>query len=100
MTYAEVVEKLQHAQFERVERDDRLLDIFPYETREKGVELWTKWTKDMVLCIKIRLPYDSKKIYTYEFIRSDIEQYLMNNSVQDLASFPGKYQAEAAIQTI
>lgn len=39
--------------FTRVERDDRLLDILPKETREFGIELWERWNRDMVELVRI-----------------------------------------------
>lgn len=59
--------------FSHVERDDRLLDIFPKATPEKGVELWEKWGKDTVEIVRIH----SGKQSQYQFSRAHIEQALM-----------------------
>lgn len=65
--------------FERVERDDRLLDVFPNETREKGIELWDKWTDDTVEIIRIHLPKGAKSINRHTYPRAEIEQALLGN---------------------
>lgn len=62
--------------FERVERDDRLLDVFPNEISEKGIELWDKWGADTVEIIRIHIP---KEITRHTFSRKDIEKALVNN---------------------
>lgn len=54
MTYAELREKLLAEGFERVERDDRLLDVFPDDTREKGIELWVKWGEEVIQIARVR----------------------------------------------
>ena len=65
--------------FERVERDDRLLDVFPDEISEKGIELWDKWSADTVEIIRIHMPKGKKGITRSTFSRKDIEEALMNN---------------------
>ncbi|PIT98285.1 MAG: hypothetical protein COT71_01535 [Candidatus Andersenbacteria bacterium CG10_big_fil_rev_8_21_14_0_10_54_11] len=40
MTYADLIARLQGIGLERIERDDRLLDVYPNEQRDKGNELW------------------------------------------------------------
>lgn len=64
--------------FTRVERDDRLLDVLPTQTREKGIELWEKWSPQTVEIIRIRLPYDGKK-ECFILKRDDIENSLYKN---------------------
>lgn len=61
--------------FNRVERDDRLLDVFPRETAEKGVELWEKWGPDGVELIRIHCGLQSRR----EFSRAEIEKALVNH---------------------
>lgn len=70
--------------FERIERDDRMLDIFPNETREKGIELWDKWTKAEVEIIRIHLPKGEKGISRYKFQRQVIEHALVQNKKMQL----------------
>lgn len=70
--------------FERVERDDRLLDVFPDETREKGIELWDKWTGDTVEIVRFHLPQGEKGISGYTFQRQEIEKALLQNRKLDL----------------
>lgn len=76
MTYAELINIAAQHGFTRIERDDRLLDIFPAENREKGVELWEKWTSLTTHLLKIRLPYQEKNLKLYNFPRIDIEKSL------------------------
>jgi len=80
MTYAALVKDLAQQGFTRVERDDRLLDIFTHETREKGVELWEKWDSESVAIIRVRLPYLSPAQVTRHILgRPQLEQLLYNN---------------------
>ena len=62
--------------FERVERDDRLLDVFPDEISEKGIELWDKWSEDSVEIIRIHIPKGKKGITRSTLSRKDIEAAL------------------------
>ncbi len=71
--------------FERVERDDRLLDVFPNEISEKGIELWDKWSEDSVEIIRIHIPKGKKGITRSTFSRKDIEEALKNNQKMQLA---------------
>lgn len=73
--------------FTRVERDDRLLDIFPVEDREKGVELWEHWSKRDVQIIRVKLPFDEKKLVLYQIKRGELEALLMANTVEELGQF-------------
>lgn len=57
MEYPELLRKLVASDFRRIERDDRLLDVFPGEDREKGIELWEKWEKDSIKIVRIHLPF-------------------------------------------
>lgn len=66
--------------FERVERDDRLLDIFPAETSEKGIELWDRWNTDTVDIVRTHLQKQDKAVQSYTFPRTQIEEALMSNS--------------------
>jgi len=70
--------------FERVERDDRLLDVFPKEIREKGIELWDKWDVDTVEIIRLHVPKGRKGMTKHVFSRITIEHSLKNNTKQVL----------------
>lgn len=87
MDYAELLGHLQEAEYRRIERDDRLLDVFPVETREKGVELWEQWSEHEVHLLRVRLPYDAKKLKLYALARAQLEKLLLNNETADLANF-------------
>ncbi|OGY30670.1 MAG: hypothetical protein A3C02_02780 [Candidatus Andersenbacteria bacterium RIFCSPHIGHO2_02_FULL_45_11] len=76
----DVYNKLIADGFERIERDDRMLDVFPNETREKGVELWDKWTKDEVEIIRFHLPSGEKRTTSYVLSRKEVEKALVNNT--------------------
>ncbi|MEX0649660.1 MAG: hypothetical protein WD200_01525 [Candidatus Andersenbacteria bacterium] len=69
--------------FTRVERDDRLLDVYPKENREKGVELWQKWEGDTVHVIRIRLPFNEKTIASYTLSKVQLERDLLENAVRE-----------------
>lgn len=62
--------------FERVERDDRLLDVFSKEVREKGIELWDKWNADTVEIIRLHVPKGRKGMTRYTFDRKKIQELL------------------------
>lgn len=69
--------------FNRVEPDDRILDVFPTQTRVKGVELWEKWPAqrspkgevgdDIVQIIRIH----NGKQQRFQLPRKSIEQALL-----------------------
>ena len=72
--------------FTRVERDDRLFDVFPQETRAWGVELWEKWGASEIHLVCIKNERDMKK---FTLPRALIEQALLENQklekIEDLA---------------
>jgi hypothetical protein len=70
--------------FERVERDDRLLDVFPNETREKGIELWDKWAGDTVEIIRLHLPKGRRGMTRHTIPRNTVEQALQLSRVIEL----------------
>lgn len=88
MDNSELLQKLYRAGFTRVERDDRLLDVFPDETREWGVELWELWTKKEAKILRIRLPYSEKKLKLYVISKSTLERLLQDNKTAELNKFP------------
>ncbi len=67
--------------FARIERDDRLLDVFVKETIEKGVELYEKWTDTEVEIIRI---HDGKNVTRHVFSRTEIEEALIGNKILSL----------------
>jgi len=87
MTYGELLQAVYEAGYMRVERDDRLLDVFPKESRVKGVELWERWDKEVVKILKIRMPFVVKKMELYEIPRKKLEKLLMKNIVAELEVF-------------
>lgn len=76
MSHDKLREVLLTKGYTRVERDDRLLDVFPRQTREKGVELWEKWTEKEVVILRIRLPFSERKIKLYSLGRQTLEATL------------------------
>lgn len=88
MNYQDLLLKLYRAGFTRVERDDRLLDVFPDETQEWGVELWEKWNKADVHILRVRLPYDSGELLLYAIDRQELEALLYANQESALKKFP------------
>lgn len=76
MLYEELSQKLLKDDFERVERDDRLLDIFPNETRAKGVELWVRFNTKTVDITRVRLLYKQGSVTNRSLSRSKVESAL------------------------
>jgi hypothetical protein len=70
--------------FERVERDDRLLDVFFGHDREKGIELWDKWGDDTVEIIRLHIPKERKGMQKYVLSRESIEKALLEYQQLDL----------------
>lgn len=74
--------------YERVERDDRLLDVFPKETRDKGVELWEKWGEETVEIVRLRvLPDQPKLTRVFQLPRKRLEAALLAGEALHLTSF-------------
>lgn len=81
MTYATLTNQLLSQHFRRVERDDRLLDVFPSETREKGVELWEKWDETKVEIVRLRVyPFHEKATQRFILDRKALEAALLVNT--------------------
>lgn len=87
MTYAELICLFYQAGYQRVERDDRLLDVLPSETREHGVELWEKWDKEEVRLVSASQPFEEKKLKLYYISRPNLEGILQNNKVGKLSDY-------------
>ena len=62
------------ADYERVERDDRLLDVFRQETAEKGVQLWVKWG-DIVEIIRVHNGKQTRHTFPREVVESALRGY-------------------------
>ena len=73
--------QLQAAGFMRVERDDRLIDVFTQETLEKGVTLWEKWGEDEIEIVRIH----NGKSSHHQVNRAIVEEALQNNIKIDLS---------------
>jgi hypothetical protein len=84
MAYADIQQKLIERGYKRVERDDRLLDIFPKENREKGIELWERWETKTIHILRLRAPFTAKKIKNYQLPRADIVTALLRNQTLSL----------------
>lgn len=87
MTYIDLINKLAQSGFSRVERDDRLLDVFPSEISEKGIELWERWDKANISLVRIHLPFRPKFIKYYKLPRPNIEHALYENKTKQLSRF-------------
>ena len=97
MTYTELMRALFHANYQRVERDDRLLDIFSGESREHGVELWEKWTKDAVWLLSVSMPFNEKKLKLYAISRAELEELLYKNQPAKLSVYKEIATGEPAL---
>lgn len=87
MTYTDLLRRLFQSGFTRVERDDRLLDVFPAESREKGVELWENWQPKTVKILRVRLPFNAKKLQMFAISRAELEKLLQTNKKAELRKF-------------
>src|SRR3989338_7526282 len=77
---------LKHG-FQRIVRDDVLLDLLPDQTREKGIELWENNAADQVFILRFHLPYNPRQITAYSIPRSILEASLHNHSSLILNNF-------------
>jgi hypothetical protein len=100
MTYPELLQQLWQAGYGRVERDDRILDVFPNEDREKGVELWERWDTDVVKILRVRVPFNAKKLELYIIEKLVLEQLLQHNTIQKLAEYPLQAQGALVIEKL
>lgn len=95
--YGDLLRLVFKAGFTRVERDDRLLDIFPVEDREKGVELWEHWGKRHIQILRVKLPFDPTKLILYQITRTQLESLLIENTTEELAGFRAIARGGAAV---
>lgn len=86
-SYKEFTRQMQAYGYRRIERDDRILDVFSSQTREKGVELWEKTQDNQVNIIRLRLPYNPKKTETFSIPRLKLETALQSNTQLNLNDF-------------
>jgi hypothetical protein len=87
MTYTDLLRTLYYGNYDRVERDDRLLDVFPTQIREKGVELWEQWSEHEVRILRVRAPFNAKKLELFVLARAQLESMLRRNVVSRLDDF-------------
>ena len=81
MIYSRLKEKLLKKGFNIVERDDRLLDIFPILTREKGVELWSKWGNDTIYFVSAYIDLPSAPSKSFKLTRHQVESALLSYTI-------------------
>jgi hypothetical protein len=87
VTYIELISKLAQNGFTRIERDDRLLDVFPTEITDKGIELWERWEATHISLVRLHLPFRPKFVKYYRIPRSTIETALYQNKTKQLSRF-------------
>lgn len=97
MTYAELLRAGYEHGYTRVERDDRLLDVFPAEDREKGIELWEKWDEHEVSIVRVRVPFVPKNVELFRLYRTALEGALARNVVRQLDDFEKVAVADAVL---
>jgi hypothetical protein len=97
MTHQELSDRLLKNGFTRVERDDRLLDVFPKETREKGVELWQRWKEETIDLVYVRLPYNEKKVARYAIPQAAVEEALNAYALLSFTDFPTQAKGSRAV---
>lgn len=87
MEYLDLIKRLISTGFRRIERDDRLLDVFPNNDREKGIELWEKWDQETIHLVHLKVPYHVRNFYFYRLPRRQIEQALLENDILTFDEF-------------
>lgn len=90
MDYIDLIKSLAEKGYTRVERDDRLLDVFPKEITEKGIQLWERWDKENISLVRLHLPFRPKFVRFYKLPRAKIEKALYENEIKSLSRFKGK----------
>ena len=100
MNYAEITQSLQKAGYQRIEKDDRLLDIFPADTRRYGIELWDKWTNSTVHIFRLHLPFNIRKTQLFSIPRQEIEQSLKNNTPIRLSTTTPKAKGQEVFNSL
>lgn len=87
MTYTDLLRALYEHGYDRVEWDDRLLDVFTRESREKGVELWEKWSEHEVWLLRVHMPFEPDKLELFIVARGQLESLLTRNQTGLLDDF-------------
>lgn len=87
LTYGDFLRQMFQGGFTRVERDDRLLDVFVSETREKGIELWEHWQAETVHIVRVSLPFQADSVTRYALARTTIEAALFANRTLGFSEF-------------
>ena len=64
-----------------VPRDDRLFDVFPELTRDRGVELWEKWNLKEIALVQIKHQVPKAKPTYLTMARQKIETALLAGQV-------------------
>lgn len=100
MNYQELIQLLQKAGYSRIEKDDRLLDIFPTDTRRYGIELWEKWTSHTINILRLHLPFNIKKTQLFSISRQEIEQDLKNNTSIKLSDITPKTKGPETLNSL
>ncbi len=100
MNYTEITQSLQEAGYLRVEKDDRLLDILPTDTRRYGIELWEKWTNTTVQITRFHSPLNIKKTQLFSIPRQEIEQNLKNNIPIHLSKITPKIKGQEVFNSL
>jgi hypothetical protein len=82
MNYSAAKKQLHDGRFTRLERDDRFFDLFPDQTREKGIELWERWEPENISYVRLRIgPYDEKKTDYFCIPKAWLETALLSQSL-------------------
>ena len=100
MEYSELLRQLYQASYTRVERDDRLLDVFARETRAKGIELWENWQDQTVSLLRIHLPLSLDGLKLYSLPRQELEVLLYKNKVTSLANYQPVAKGAASLEQL
>jgi hypothetical protein len=87
MEYQDIFKALYNEDYQRVERDDRILDVFSSQTREKGIELWEKWSDFEVRILRIKEPLSDKNVQLFIIARGQLESLLKNYQTARLDDF-------------
>ncbi|MDP3997052.1 MAG: hypothetical protein Q8P73_00975 [bacterium] len=96
-TYISLLKSLFINDYVRVEKDDRLLDIFSTETREKGVELWEKWDDKSIYLLRVKLPFNTKTLKLYRLPRAKTAKQLLTNQSAKLSNFQEIAKGDAIV---
>lgn len=89
MKYEEARQVLEAHHFQRAERDDRIFDVFAKEIRDKGVELWDRYSEEQLTVARLPVyPFRPKGITVTAIPKKKIEELLQQNKQTSLSDFP------------